>query len=132
MGGGAHRGPVAPTRQRRTIRLMQIIFVLFALGLLAFAVYSFTQVGGYEGGSGFDAARAPSWDQPIVLAILGVLSGAAALVLRDGSSVRIPTPARLDELAGRAEATALERAQQIAEEQKADSVAAQDGTQSLE
>ena len=32
MAGGAHRGPVAPNRQRRTIRFVQLLLVLAAAG----------------------------------------------------------------------------------------------------
>ena len=93
--GGAHRGPVAPERQRRTIRFVQVLLVVIALGLIAFGIYSF----------GDRTAT-----QAIVLLIIGGLAGGAAYALSDGPSVRVPTPARLDELAGRAERVALEKA----------------------
>lgn len=93
--GGAHRGPVAPERQRRTIRFVQVLLMLIALGLLAFGVFSF-------------AERTAT--QAIVLLVIGALAGGAAYLLSDGPSVRVPTPARLDELAGRAERVALEKA----------------------
>lgn len=93
--GGAHRGPVAPGRQRRTIRFVQILLVLIALSLIAFGVYSF-------------ANRTAA--QAIVLSIIGVVAAGVAYLLSDGPSVRVPTPARLDELAGRAERVAIEKA----------------------
>ena len=89
---GSHRGPVAPTRQRRTIRFVQVTLALTALGLIAFGAYSFLE-------------RTTS--QAIVLILIGAISGVAAYLLSDGPSVRIPTPARLDELAGRAEKVAI-------------------------
>lgn len=93
--GGAHRGPVAPSRQRRTIRFVQILLVGIALSLVGFGLYSFVD-------------RTPS--QAIVLVIIGAVSAGAAYLLSDGPSVRVPTPARLDELAGRAERVAIEKA----------------------
>jgi hypothetical protein len=93
--GGAHRGPVAPGRQRRTIRFVQILLVVIALSLVGFGLYSF-------------ADRTPS--QAIVLVIIGAVAAGAAYLLSDGPSVRVPTPARLDELAGRAERVAIEKA----------------------
>jgi hypothetical protein len=66
-----------------------------ALGLAAFGVYSFGQ-------------RTAS--QAIVLLVLAGVFGGAAFLLSDGPSVRIPTPARLDELAGRAEQVAIQKA----------------------
>lgn len=95
MAGGALRGPVAPMRQRRTIRFVQILLALMALSLGAFAVYSFSE---------------RTMGQAMTLTVLGILSGLAAWSLSDGPSVRVPTPARLDELAGRAEAVAIEKA----------------------
>ena len=74
---------------------MQILLVAIALGLIAFGVFSF-------------AERTAA--QAIVVLIVGALAGGAAYLLSDGPSVRVPTPARLDELAGRAERVALEKA----------------------
>ncbi|HWC13625.1 MAG TPA: hypothetical protein VG929_03425 [Actinomycetota bacterium] len=94
MAGGASRGPVAPTRQRRTIRLVQILLLGLAVGLVWFAF----------AGSDGDMA------QTIVSLVVATVALAAAWSLSDGPSVRVPTPARLDELAGRAESVALEKA----------------------
>lgn len=69
--------------------------MVIALGLIAFGVFAF-------------AERTAT--QAIVLLIIGALAGGAAYLLSDGPSVRVPTPARLDELAGRAERVALEKA----------------------
>lgn len=117
--GGAHRGPVAPTRQRRTIRFIQLLLVLFAVGLFVFAGYSFGREAGYEDGrraEEIDAPAAPSLVQALVLVILGGVSLGGASLLGAGGAVRIPTPARLDDLAGRAESVALQRAEEAAAE----------------
>ena len=96
MVGGAHRGPVAPSRQRRTVRFTQMLLVLVSGGLMMFAGYSL--------------ALDRSLSQVFVLMVLGGIAIGAAGMLSDGPSVRIPTPARLDDLAGRAEAVAIEKA----------------------
>jgi len=93
--GGAHRGPVAPGRQRRTIRFVQILLAIGCLALIAFGIFSFAD---------------RTTEQAVVLIVIGALSGGAAYLLADGPSVRVPTPARLDELAGRAERVAIEKA----------------------
>ena len=74
---------------------MQIVLVVIALGLITFGAFSL-------------AERTAT--QAIVLLVVGALAGGAAYLLSDGPSVRVPTPARLDELAGRAERVALEKA----------------------
>jgi hypothetical protein len=117
--GGAHRGPVAPTRQRRTIRFVQLLLVLFAVGLFVFAGYSFGREAGYEDGrraGDIDAPSEPSVVQAVVLLVLGGVALGGASLLGAGGAVRIPTPARLDDLAGRAEAVALQRAEEAAAE----------------
>lgn len=114
--GGAHRGPVAPTRQRRTIRFVQGLLILFALGLLTFAAYSFGQVVTFDAGrdaAAIDAPREPSIVQPLVLVVVGAIFLIGGVLL-GGRTVRVPTPARLEELVGRAESVALERAEQAA------------------
>ena len=113
--GGAHRGPVAPTRQRRTIRFVQALFILFAVGLFVFAGYSFGRSAGYEDGAragDIDAPSEPSSIQGVVLVLLGGISLASGMLLSSGGAVRVPTPARLDELVGRAEAVALSKAEE--------------------
>jgi TRAP-type C4-dicarboxylate transport system permease small subunit len=113
MGGGSHRGPVAPIRQRRTIRVIQALLVVIAAGLLMFAGYSLGEAEGYdraEEAESFDAPRSPSIVQTVVLGALGIGALGAAVLLQ-GSGVRLPTPARLEELAGRAEAAVAERAE---------------------
>ena len=120
MVGGAHRGPVAPTRQRRTIRFVQMLLILTAAGLLAFAGYSYGRADGYEAGqraTEIDAPREPSNIQTLVLVILGAAAFGAAALLQDTSTVRVPTPAKLDELAGRAERVAIEKAEEVAKAQ---------------
>jgi hypothetical protein len=119
MAGGAHRGPVAHGRQKKTVRFVQLLLVLLAAAALVFAGYSMGRRAGFDAAtsaSAGDPPRKPPVAQTIVLAVLGLgaLVGAVALQTSDG--VRIPTPARLDELAGRAESAAVERAEEIAAE----------------
>lgn len=116
--GGAHRGPVAPTRQRRTIRFIQTLFILFAVGLFVFAGYSFGRSAGYTDGiraGEIDAPSKPSSVQAVVLVVLGGVCLVSGMLLSAGGTVRIPSPARLEEMAGRAEAVALARAEEAAE-----------------
>ncbi|MEA2487891.1 MAG: hypothetical protein QOF16_1545 [Actinomycetota bacterium] len=119
MTGGAHRGPLAPTRQRKTLRFMQGLLAVIAVALFVFAGFTLTRVWGSTrpNSAELGAPTKPSVIQPIVLILLGagVLAGARALQSPEG--IRMPTPARLEELAGRAEKVAIERAEQIAEEQ---------------
>lgn len=108
---------MAPTRQRRTIRFVQVLFILFAIGLFVFAGYSFGRSAGYDAGirsHEIDAPSEPSVVQGVVLVLLGGIALVGAMLLDAGGAVRIPTPARLDDLAGRAEAVALAKASQTA------------------
>jgi len=95
--------------------------VLIAAGLLLWAGYSWGKSAGYEEGRGAEdigAPAAPSATQTVVLATLGAGALLGALLLQGGpETVRIPTPARLDELTGRAESVAVSRAERIADEQ---------------
>jgi hypothetical protein len=111
--GGTHRGPVAHSRQRRTIRFVQILLVLIAAGLLAFAGYSWGRADGFDEGrraGDIGGPRKPGVTQTVVLAVLGLGALGAAFALGGPGGVRIPTPARLEELSGRAEAAAIDRA----------------------
>ena len=113
MGGGAHRGPVAPARQRGAIRLVQMLMVILGAGLLVYAGYSLGVASGYRSGrraGDLGAPAPPPFTQTLVLAVLGAGSLGAAVSLQGPGGVRIPTPARLEELAGRAEAAAVSRA----------------------
>ena len=117
MAGGTGRGPAGLRRQRRTIRIMQGILVLLAAALLAFAGYGLGRVHGFDAGRRADALetpRRPSAAQVVVLAGLGLGALAGALALQGPSGPRVPTPARLDELSGRAEASAIARAERVA------------------
>ena len=117
MLGGAHRGPVAPTRQRRTIRLVQALLVVASAGLMMFAGYALGRVHGFDlarRGTSFDRPRSPSVVQPVVLVLISGAALAAAASLGVGRTVNLPTPARLDELVGRAERVAVERAEAAA------------------
>lgn len=117
MVGGATRGPVAPTRQRRTIRFIQGLAIVLGAVALLFAGYSWGRA------SGIDAARAsgdlgsprrPGPAQVLVLSAIGLLGLGTAVVLQGSSGPVMPTPARLDELAGRAEQAATVRAEEAA------------------
>lgn len=113
MVGGAHRGPVGAGRQRRTLRFVQGLLVLMAAGFLVFAGYSLGRAEGFESAEGADPLAPPtrpSIVQTIVLAAFGLGSLAGAFSLQGPSGMRMPVPARLDELAGRAEAVAIEKA----------------------
>lgn len=119
MTGGTHRGPLGLRRQRRTIRFVQILLVVTAAALLLFAGYAWGRSSGYDAGvrSGeIDAPRPPSGAQTFVLGLLGFAALGGALLLQGDGTVKIPTPARLDELAGRAERQAIERAEKAADE----------------
>ena len=106
MVGGAYRGPVGLGRQRRTIRLVQIILVLVAAGLLMFAGYSMGQRNGYDRGTRSGEAGAPekpAASQTIVLTILGIAALGAALAIQSEGGVRLLTPARLRDMELRGE-----------------------------
>ena len=114
MVGGAHRGPVAHSRQRRTLRLVQGLLVLIAAGLLLFAGYGLGKSAGYDEGRRAEeigAPAEPSFAAVAVPALLGLGALGGALYLQGQGGIRMPTPARLDELAGRAEQVAIEKAQ---------------------
>ena len=55
-------------------------------------------------------ARATTLAQPVVLLVIAAALGVSAWLLADGRDVRVPTPARLEELAGRAERVAIDKA----------------------
>jgi hypothetical protein len=118
MTGGAHRGPVAHGRQRRTIRLMQALLIIVAAALLLFAGYSWGRADGFDDARSEQIAppRAPGAAQVVVPVALALVAIGAALWLGGPGGVRIPTPARLEELAGRAEEAAVRRAEGAAEE----------------
>ena len=94
--------------------------MVIAAGLLLFAGHQWGKAGGFDAGrrAGLtgDSPPPPSAMQVIALSVLGLAAGAAALGLQGRGGIRIPTPARLDELAGRAEAVAVERAERAAAE----------------
>jgi hypothetical protein len=110
---------VAPTRQRRTIRIVQALLVLTACGCLLLSGYNMGRVAGFEDGrraESLDAPREPSNLQSAVLIVLGVVAAGAAVLLQGDGTVKVPTPASLDELATRAESVAVERAEAAAKE----------------
>ena len=117
MVGGAHRGPVAHSRQRRTLRLVQGLLVLIAGGLLLFAGYALGKSAGYDEGrraNDLGGPEKPSFTEVLIPALLGLGALGGAVYLQGQGGIRMPTPARLDELAGRAEQVALERAEEVA------------------
>ena len=119
--GGSHRGPVGLSRQRRTLRLVQVILVLVAAALLMYGGYALGKADGYDDGAKSDDLAGPSrpgLGETIVPALLGLGALGAALLLQGRGGVKMPSPARLDELAGRAEDAAVVRAERIAEEQR--------------
>ena len=108
---------MAPSRQRRTIRFMQGLLVITAAGLFILAGYSLGRTDGYESGqrsSQVAPPRKPSNTQTVVLVTLGLVAFGGSFALGGPGAVRVPTPARLDELAGRAETEAIERAEEAA------------------
>ena len=114
MGGGSYRGPVGALRQRRTIRFVQLCLIALAAGLLIFAGYSQGLVKGYDEGRSAGkvaAPRPPSTTKTVVLAVLGLGALGAALLLQGPGGARLPVPARLEELSGRAESAAIDRAE---------------------
>jgi ABC-type dipeptide/oligopeptide/nickel transport system permease subunit len=91
---------------------VQLLLVLVSGALMMFAGYSLGRYSGYVEGRAEDAIdvpRRPSLVQPAVLVVLGGISIVVALILERGG-LQPPTPARLDELVGRAEAAAVDRA----------------------
>jgi len=120
MGGGAARGPVAHGRQRRTIRIMQGVLVLCGVALLVYAGVAVARVLSYEEGTTIDAGVRPGVMQPVTLAVGAAIALVVAAALGGRGGVRLPTPARLDELAGRAERAAVERAEALATAPKND------------
>ncbi len=114
MTGGAHRGPLGLRRQRRTIRFVQLLLVAIGFGLAVFALASAADIG--QRPMPGTLARSGSIAQPLVLGLVAAVVWGAAWLLADGRGVRIPTPARLDELAGRAEGAAIARAEVAATE----------------
>jgi hypothetical protein len=118
MGGGSYRGPVGLLRQRRTIRFVQMSLVVVAAALLMFAGYSLGKVSGFDQGrraNAVGAPRAPSHAKTVVLAVLGLGALVSAVLLQGQGGVRLPVPARLEELTGRAESSAIERAEAASE-----------------
>ncbi|MEA2510456.1 MAG: hypothetical protein QOG21_2538 [Actinomycetota bacterium] len=114
MGGGNYRGPVGIVRQRRTIRFVQICLVIVAAALLMLAGYSQGRATGFQQGraaSQVGAPASPSSSKTVVIVILGFGALGAAVLLQGQAGVRLPVPARLEELTGRAESVAIERAE---------------------
>jgi hypothetical protein len=120
MTGGSYRGPVALIRQRRAIRFVQALLVALGAGLMMYSGYSLgrSSAGTAAGWNALAPAPAPSMTQVVVLGLLGLLAFAAALVLQGRGGVRIPTPARLEELAGGGPVVEAEETRQNASQEK--------------
>lgn len=93
---------------------MQGILVGAASALLVYAGFAAARVSGSEQNVAIDAQPAPSIMQPVALGVAAVIALVVAALLGGRRGVRLPTPARLDELAGRAERVAVERAEAVA------------------
>jgi hypothetical protein len=101
--------------------MVQVLLVLIAAGLLMFAGYALGKSAGYDDGKSADDLGGPSKPglaETIIPALLGLGALGAAIALQGPGGLRMPTPARLDELAGRAEDAAIGRAEKIAQEQE--------------
>jgi hypothetical protein len=91
---------------------MQILLAVVAAAMFAFAGYSWGRATGWDEGrraGGIDAPTRPGAVQVVVLVALGAGALAGAWLLGGPGPVRMPTPARLEELTGRAEQAAAER-----------------------
>jgi hypothetical protein len=98
---------------------MQVLLVVVAAGLLMLAGYSWGRATGFDAGKRADEVggpKEPGIGATIVLGAFGLVALAGAFVLGGPEGVRIPRPARLEELAGRAEAVAVEKAERVAKE----------------
>lgn len=102
---------------------MQGLLVLVAAGLLMFAGYSLGIARGFDEGrraAEVGAPGPPDATQVVALFVLGVGALAGAVALQGGGYVRAPTPARLEELSGRAEKAAIRRAEEVGGEPAAE------------
>ena len=112
MGGGTYRGPLGLRRQKRTIRFVQILLAVSAVVIAVVAIATWPDGRTPQHGT---LARPTSIAQPFVMLVMAAALGGGAWLLADGRDVRIPTPARLEELAGRAEQVAIDRASEPAD-----------------
>jgi hypothetical protein len=95
---------------------MQCLLVLVAAGLLMYAGYSLGMARGFdEGRRAGDpgAPTRPDGTQTIALFVLGLGALGGAVALQGDGYVRAPTPARLEELSGRAQTAAIRRAEEV-------------------
>lgn len=95
--------------------------VVLAAGLFLLAGYAWGRSSGFAAGrraGDIDAPRRPGRGQTVVLALVGGGLLGAAFMLQSGGVIRSPVPARLEELAGRAERAAIDRVEAAAEEQE--------------
>lgn len=93
--------------------MVQVLLVVLAATLVWVAGYSLGRARGLDEAAArdrFDTPRRPSAVQVGALLVLAAVAGAGAWALQGPEGVRMPVPARLDELAGRAEDVAIGRA----------------------
>ena len=82
-----------------------------------FAGYALGRARGYDEGKqagDLGTPTEPSLAEVVVPALLGLGALGGALILQGQGGIRMPTPARLEELAGRAEQAAIDRAEAVA------------------
>jgi hypothetical protein len=82
-----------------------------------FAGYAMGRADGYSDGqrsNELGAPEEPGLAEVVVPGLLGLGALGGALLLQGQGGIRMPTPARLEELAGRAERAAIDRAEAAA------------------
>jgi len=94
--------------------MMQGVLVMCGVALLVYAGITLANVLSYDRGAAIDASVRPGVMQPVTLVVGSAIAFGVAAALGGRGGVRLPTPARLEELAGRAERAALERAEALA------------------
>ena len=85
--------------------------------MIMFGGYALGRSDGYDDGKRADELGAPSepgFAEVAVPGLLGLGSLVGALLLQGQGGIRMPSPARLEELAGRAERAAIDRAEAAA------------------
>lgn len=96
---------------------MQVLLVLVAAGLLVFAGFGWGKRTGYDEGRRAGDLGGPartSLGEVVVPAALALAFLGGAFLLQGRGGLRMPSPARLEELARRAEQAAVDRAERAA------------------
>ena len=92
---------------------MQFLLALIAAALFAFAGYAWGRAAGWDEGRAaagrLEPPERPGPVQVVVLLVLGAGAAWGAWQIGGPGGVRMPTPARLEELTGRAHQAAAER-----------------------